>query len=209
MSPANICLMAKLKGLDVIALTDHNTGGNLRACAEAARRNGLLFVPGMELCSREEVHLLAYFPDVDSAARMDAALRPLLPQARNRPDFFGRQLLMDSRDQVLGEEEALLIGALQADLSSLTHLVRSHGGAAVPAHIHRGYGLIQVLGFLPEEPRFHAVEVSPGQPVPEGRLPLYSSDAHQLGMIQERVHALAVPDVPALIALLNGQSQAA
>lgn len=205
MSPANICAMARLKGLDLIALTDHNTGGNLAACGEAARRNGLQFVPGMELCSREEVHLLAYFPDLDAALQMAEAIRPLLPQANNRPDTFGHQLLMDSGDRVLGEEDALLIGALDADLETLTGMVRRLGGAAVPAHLYRGYGLIQVLGFLPETPRFYAVELALGQPVPEGCLALYNSDAHQLGMIQERIHALPVADVPGLIAALNGK----
>lgn len=204
MSPANICAMARLKGLDMIALTDHNTGGNLEAMAEAANRNGLVFVPGMELCTREEVHLLAYFPDVKAALQVDAAIQPLLPRAKNRPDTFGRQLLMDSRDQVLGELDALLIGALDADLATLTDLVRSHGGAAVPAHIYRGYGLIQVLGFLPETPRFHAVELLPGQKVPEGCLALHSSDAHSLGMIHERVHSLQVYDAAGLIGALNG-----
>ncbi|NLE70419.1 MAG: PHP domain-containing protein [Clostridiales bacterium] len=208
MSPANICAMARLKGLDLIALTDHNTGGNLAACFEAAQRQGLLFVPGMELCSKEEVHLLAYFPDVKAALQMDAAIRPLLPRANNRPDTFGRQLLMDSGDRVLGEEDALLIGALDAGLDQLTGMVRSLGGAAVPAHIHRGYGLIQVLGFLPETPRFYAVEAAPGQQVPEGCLALHNSDAHQLGMIQERLHSLPAMDVPALIAALNGQDRA-
>lgn len=204
MSPANLCAMARLKGLDMIALTDHNTGGNLESAAEAARRNGLLFIPGMELCTREEVHLLAYFPDVASALAMDAAIKPLLPRAKNRPDTFGRQILMDSSDQMLGELDALLIGALDADLGTLYDLVRSHGGAAVPAHIYRGYGLIRVLGFMPETPRFHAVELLPGQKVPEGCLALYSSDAHSLGMIHERLHTLPCHDAASLIAALNG-----
>lgn len=204
MTPANICAMARLKGLDVIALTDHNTGGNLAACDEAARREGLLFLPGMELCASEEVHLLAYFPDVKSAMKMDTAIRSLYPAEKNRPDYFGRQVLMDSQDQALGEEDALLIGALAGDITQLSGMVGHFGGVTVPAHIHRGYGLIQVLGLMPASPRFHAVEVSPGQPVPEGHLPVYSSDTHQLGMISERDHALPVPrDITALLRILG------
>ncbi|NLX82531.1 MAG: PHP domain-containing protein [Clostridiales bacterium] len=206
MTPANICAMARLKGLDVIALTDHNTGGNLAACDEAARREGLLFLPGMELCASEEVHLLVYFPDVKSAMKMDTAIRSLYPAEKNRPEYFGHQWLMDSQDQVLGEEEGLLIGALAADAAALTDMVESFGGAAVPAHIYRGYGLIQVLGLMPPGPRFHAVELSLGQEVPKGCLPLHSSDAHQLGMISEREHSLPIArDIKTLLKYLIGE----
>lgn len=206
MTPCNVCAMARLKGLDLIALTDHNTGGNLQAFQEAAQREGLLFLPGMELCTREEVHLLAYFPDVASAMRVSEAAKSLLPAMKNRPDFFGRQLLMDSQDQLTGEEDALLIGALDADLATVYRLVRSQGGVPVPAHIHRGYGLVQVLGFIPGDAGFHAVETAAGTPAPPGHLALHSSDAHQLGMIAEREQALPVEgDITKVLALLSGR----
>jgi hypothetical protein len=190
MSPANICAMARLKGLDIISLTDHNTAGNLESCMEAAAREGLLFVPGMELCTREEVHLLAYFPDLTGALAAGKVIRTLLPGIPNRPERFGRQLLMDSRDLVLGEEDALLIGALDLGLEQACDLVRNHGGVPVPAHIHRGHGLVRVLGFVPPDAGFHTVETAPGEALPSGCRAIHSSDAHQLGMISEPLYKL-------------------
>lgn len=200
MTPGNVCAMARLKGLHLIALTDHNSGGNLKAFAQAAKREGLLFLPGMELCTKEEVHLLAYFPDVDSALAAGQRVKRLLPPLRNKPDFFGQQLLVDEFDQVVGEEEALLIGAMDANLEETCALVRSHGGVPVPAHIYRGYGLVQVLGFVPKDTGFRTVETAPSQQCTGDYLMLHSSDAHQLGDISEPEHALrAEPDIESIL----------
>lgn len=204
MTPNNVCAMARLKGLDLIALTDHNSGGNLAAFALAAKRNGLLFVPGMELCTREEVHLLAYFQDVERAMQASQAVRAHLPEGKNQPDFFGRQLLVDQFDQVVGEEDALLIGAMDLSLEATCDLVRQYQGVPVPAHIYRGYGLIQVLGFVPAQAGFHTLEYLPEQTYKGEHLGLHSSDAHQLGAIAEREHALdAKADVESILNALR------
>ena len=149
MTPCNICAMAALKGLDLIAVTDHNSGGNLRAVAQADGERELLFLPGIEVCTAEEVHILTYFPTVDAAEAMGAWCKAQLLGQRNKPQFFGAQRLMNSRDEVLGEEEALLIGALAADLGQVCSQARSLGGVPVPAHVFRSYGLMTVLGFFP------------------------------------------------------------
>lgn len=192
MTPGNVCAMARLKGLELIAVTDHNSAGNLRAFERASRERGLMLLPGIEICTSEEVHLLAYFPRVEQAERMGAWCKEQLKGQKNRPDYFGPQLLMDHQDQVTGEEEALLIGALAADLSQVCRRVEAGGGVTVPAHVHRSFGLITVLGFFPPEAGFKAAEVQPGEGLPPGLMALYSSDAHQLGAIAEREHSLPV-----------------
>lgn len=190
MTPANICGMAHIKGLDAIAVTDHNTARNLPYIKEAADYYRLILLPGLEVTTREEVHLLGYFPTVEAAVEAGEVFSSHLPKMPNRPEFFGRQLIMNTDDEVMGEENRMLIGATDLDLTECTEIIRRMGGAAVPAHINRGAnGLLVNLGLMPEEPHFPTVEVArhlPIQPrVLEGRTVLHSSDAHQLGAILE------------------------
>lgn len=205
MTPQNVCAMARLKGLDVIALTDHNSGGNLPAFDQVARQMGLLFIPGMELTTREELHLLAYFPSLQAALSCHSLLPDYLPKARNRPAFFGEQLLVDAGGLVTGQEQGLLMGALSLDLSEACSLVRGLGGVPVPAHIYRSFGLITVLGMMPTSVRFHSVEIKAGEAIPPGTLALFSSDAHRLGEIHERGNTLACDkNIQAVLSLLDG-----
>ena len=195
MTPCNICGMAKVKGLDILAVTDHNSARNLPAAREAAEAYGLLLVPGMEITTREEVHLLGYFPSVEAALDFGELLRAHLPGKKNKPSFFGEQLVMNSDDEVIAQEDALLIGATDLSLSEASRLVSSYGGVPVPAHINRGsHGLLVNLGLMPQEPFYPTVEVWRHLPCDpgalEGRHVLHSSDAHYLGDIQEREHAL-------------------
>ena len=194
MTPANICGMAYIKGLQAIAVTDHNTGRNLPYVKEAADYYGLIFLPGMEITTKEEVHLLGYFRDVDTAVEVGEIFSNHLPPMKNKPDYFGNQLVMNTDDEVVAVEDRLLIGATDLDLAECTKIIREHGGAAVPAHINRGHGLLVNLGLFPEEPIFPVVEVRPELPVNEKLIPgkkrLWSSDAHHLGDILEAVSEL-------------------
>ena len=190
MTPANICGMAALKGLQMIAVTDHNTARNLPAVKACCDAYGLLMIPGMEITTKEEVHLLGYFETVEQALDFSEFLRPHMPNAKNRPKFFGNQLVMDEDDNVIAEEDELLIGASDLRLSELTRIIRERGGVPVPAHINRGSnGLLINLGLMPDELNFTAVEVWRALPCPHtpqvGKVILHSSDAHQLGDILE------------------------
>ncbi len=206
MTPANIAGMAKVKGLDMIAVCDHNSCRNLPAVKECCDAYGLILVPGMELTTREEVHLLGYFPDVETALSFSSEVRGHLPGKKNKPSFFGHQYVMDADENILEEEEALLIGATDLPLSAAAHLITSYGGVPVPAHINRGSnGLLINLGMMPQEPFYTTVEMwrlLPCDPeVLRFRHVLHSSDAHYLGDIQEREHALRLKEctVPELL----------
>lgn len=190
MTPANICGMAHIKGLDAIAVTDHNTARNLPYVKEAADYYKLILLPGMEVTTREEVHLLGYFPTVDDALEAGEVFSSHLPKMPNRPKFFGNQFIMNTDDEIMGEETRMLIGATDLDLSECTEIIRKRGGVAVPAHINRGSnGLLVNLGLMPEEPAFPVVEVARHMDIHpsivKDRMVLYSSDAHQLGNIME------------------------
>lgn len=190
MTPANICGMAHIKGLDAIAVTDHNTARNLPYVKEAADFYHLILLPGMEVTTREEVHLLGYFPTVDDALEAGEVFSSHLPKMPNRPKFFGNQFIMNTDDEIMGEETRMLIGATDLDLAECTEIIRKRGGVAIPAHINRGSnGLLVNLGLMPEEPAFPVVEVARHldihPSVVKDRMVLYSSDAHQLGNIME------------------------
>jgi len=199
MTPANICGMAVVKGLQMIAVTDHNTARNLPTVKTCCDAYGLLMIPGMEITTKEEVHLLGYFETVEQALEFSDFLRPHLPPKKNRPQFFGNQLVMDEDDNVIAEEDALLIGATDLTLSELTALIRERGGVPVPAHINRGSnGLLINLGMMPEDLGFTAVEVWRALPcahTPQaGKVVLHSSDAHNLGDILEPEITTTLPE---------------
>ncbi len=197
MTPANICGMAHIKGLQAIAVTDHNTARNLPYVKEAADYYGLILLPGMEITTKEEVHLLGYFREVETAVAVGEIFSSHLPPMKNKPEFFGHQWVMNTDDEVVAEEDRLLIGATDLSLAECAAIIREHGGAAVPAHVNQGNnGLLINLGFFPEDVDFPVVEVVPSLPVNErlleGKRRLRSSDAHYLGDILEAVFDLPV-----------------
>ncbi len=197
MTPNNIVGMAFIKQLDTIAVCDHNTAENLPAVKEAADMMGVVLLPGMELTTREEAHMLAYFPDVDSALAFSREVHAHLPPIKNRPEFFGRQVIMNGQDEEIGEEETLLISALDWSFEECERQIHRFGGLCVPAHINRGSnGVLNALGFLPGGASYDALEVSDAVAMPpvdiSGYRTLRSSDAHYLENILEPTFQLEV-----------------
>lgn len=202
MIPYNICAMAQLKGLDAIAVTDHNSALNLPSAQAAADFFHLQFLAGMEITTKEEVHILAYFPRVDGALKAGEEIAKHLPKMKNKPSFFGHQHIVDENHQIVGEEEALLIGATDLSIYEVGELIRGFGGIYVPAHINRGnFGLLQKFGFLPVDMDLPLLEVDPSLPVDlnivKGKKIINASDAHQLGNIMERQFYLETQETKA------------
>ena len=109
MTPNNIVNMAALLGLNAIAVSDHNTVGNVRACQEVAKDVGITVIPGMEVQTAEEVHILTLYPSIEAAEKVAGEVYKKLPDIKNRPEIFGEQVFMDSGDNITGYEEKLLI----------------------------------------------------------------------------------------------------
>ena len=199
MPPGNILGMAVVKGLEIVAISDHNAARNLPAAEKIAAAYGLLLVPAIEITTSEEVHMLGYFPDVQTAVDFGAMLKTHLPPGKNKPAFFGEQLVMNEDDEVIDHEDALLIGATDLSLEECAAKVRAVGGVPVPAHINRGSnGLLVNLGMMPPSPTFTTVEVWRHLPCPmepmENKHVLHSSDAHYLEDIQEPEFSLRLPE---------------
>ena len=109
MTPNNVVQMALLSGCEILAITDHNTCRNAPAILEAGERNGLLVVPGMELCTSEEAHVVCLFETLEGALGFDRYVYEHMPHVKNKPEIFGQQPILDGSDEQVGEEENLLL----------------------------------------------------------------------------------------------------
>jgi hypothetical protein len=199
MTPLNIAGMASLKELAFVALTDHNCGRNLPAMARAAAEYGLVFLPGIEVTTAEEVHVLTYFRDVHTALEFGDMIYASLPDIANRPEIFGRQIVIDENDAPVCELPKLLLQATPFSIEELVHRTQEAGGCAIPAHVNRSsFSVLANLGFMPPG-LFRAAEVSldlPCPPLSEALFILHSSDAHSLGDVSEPVNQLINIDNP-------------
>lgn len=188
MTPNNLVNMAWLQGIRVLAVTDHNSAANLPACAAVARQREIALLPGLEATTREEVHCLCYFREVEQALAFSDVLYGHLGKIPNVPRVFGNQWVMDENDRILAVEPRWLPQATDWSLEELVEAAGRMGGLAVPAHINRGAnGLLVALGMLPPGIHFPALELSRTAPPPafdlSGTVTFYSSDAHCLEAI--------------------------
>ena len=203
MTPNNIVNMARLADLNLIALTDHNSCRNCPAILAAERGSGLTVLPGMELCSAEEAHVVCLFPTLEAAEAFDAAVLPTLPPIPNRPEVFGEQIIMDGEDTIIGRLEPLLVTASALSVDDIPALARRFGGTAFPAHIDRpSYSVTAALGDIPPV-GFTAAEITAAgdtdtlcrqYPLLRGLPLLQNSDAHYLHQIAEAGPWLELPD---------------
>ena len=193
MSPPMVVRQALEMGLDLIAICDHNSAENVGSVRRAAEGTGLTVVPGMEITSREEVHVVGLFED-DGALRSTQEVVYGYLQGENDPDIFGEQLVMNDRGEVLRHNPKLLIGATDLALGDVVQTIHEAGGLAIAAHIDRpSFSLLSQLGFIPENLELDGVEVCLEE-VPalrKGLAVLRSSDAHRLEEIGvRRTHLL-------------------
>ena len=137
MTPNNLVNMAALLGFQLIAVTDHNACANTEAAVRAGRAAGITVVPGMELCTSEEAHIVCLFPTPAAALAFEREVARRSPPVRNRPEIFGRQLVLDADDALLREEDRYLLAAADLGAAEAAERVRALGGACFPAHIDR------------------------------------------------------------------------
>ncbi|MEA4895735.1 MAG: PHP domain-containing protein [Oscillospiraceae bacterium] len=219
MTPPNIANMAHIKGLDIIAVTDHNSARNARAVMMAAKDLPLTVIPGIEVTTAEEIHVVCLFPDADSAEKAGTEFEKRLPPVQNRPEYFGEQVIMDEEERIAGTFPLLLPNALDLSIDELPKLVGFYGGLCYPAHIDRASNsIIAVFGGVPDSLKFTALEVFDPQsffskaenmPYRERYRIISSSDAHRLQDIAERERfiELSEPSFSCICAALCGQEE--
>lgn len=212
MTPNNIAGMAVLNGLNIVALTDHNSTKNCRAFFAAAKKNGIIPVAGMELTTSEDVHIVCLFPTLEAAEDFDREFQKYRVLYKNRKEIFGDQLILDENDEIIGEEENLLPNASSLSTEQATELAERLGAAVFPAHIDRdANGIIAMLGSLPEVPDFSCVELNSGESKEEytkkyhleNKLILTDSDAHYLWDINTAENYIELEDEPYSSALVR------
>ena len=161
MTPNNIVNMAALSGLDTIAISDHNTIGNVKAAMEVGKSCGVNVIPGMEVETSEEVHILTLYPSLEAAEVVAKEVYKRLPDIKNKTEIFGEQIYMDCDDNIVGYEDKLLISPADISFDELYDLVKSVGGLFIPAHVDRhSYSVLTNLGFIPEDFDIKFIEVS-------------------------------------------------
>lgn len=179
--------------MQMIAVTDHNSAQNVEAVVNCGKIHGLKVIPGMEIASREEVHLVCLLRSIGSALELQRIVYDALPGGKNEPVHFGRQLVMDMEGSIRGECDRLLAGAADLSLDDVVRVVHGLGGLVIAAHVDRpSFSVIANLGIVPTDAGFDALEISSALNRDEavakfpfiGRFPLVTaSDAHFPGDI--------------------------
>jgi len=161
MSPQLILEQAVQKELNLISITDHNTVQHSILACNLSEGIPIRVIPGVELTSREEVHLLAYFPNAEALLKMEKEIDNYLPGKKNNSKVFGNQLYYDLKGEIIGIDDVLRQVALDIGLDNLIDFIHSIEGIAVPAHIDKDrFSLLSQLGFLDQKADYDAVEAS-------------------------------------------------
>jgi 3',5'-nucleoside bisphosphate phosphatase len=192
MTPSGIIKQASRLGLDMIAICDHNTAENVAATMREGMKSGICVLPGMEICSKEEVHLLGIFDKLNQVFSLQMLVYNNL-EGENRPEVFGFQVIANENNDALGENPRRLIGTTRLGIAEIAARIHQLGGICIAAHVDRPYySILSQLGFIPADVLLDGVEVSRHTTPSEARrqIPgitdfpcITSSDAHFIGDI--------------------------
>jgi len=196
MLPEFIVEQAQVLGLEIIAVTDHNSAENVAAVVNAARGTGITVLPGMEVQTREEVHLVALFDTLEQVASWQEQVYASMPPLKNDEAVFGEQLVLDADGEPAGYLDRLLLTSTSFSVEEVVQRVSDLDGLCIPAHVDRtAYSIISNLGFIPPELDVVGVEISHnvGPIEARERFPqlvhyslIASSDAHRLREMARR-----------------------
>jgi predicted metal-dependent phosphoesterase TrpH len=194
MTPKKIISKARELGLDIIAITDHNSCGNVGATQRLGDHWGVKVLPGMEITTKEEVHILGIFGDLEAAKVLETRIVETI-QVQNRPELFGYQVLVNEEEEVEGFVAPLLISATGFSVEEVVGAIHELGGICVASHVEKpAFSLLSQLGLVPRDLGLDALEVADlglfegyrqSGLVPDLPL-LFSSDAHFLDEIGKR-----------------------
>ncbi|HWR40945.1 MAG TPA: PHP domain-containing protein [Patescibacteria group bacterium] len=219
MTPRNIVWHAAEYGVNIVAITDHNAGDNVAAALEAAKGTDVTILPGMEVESREEVHLVVLFDKIRQLREWETFVNAHRSGRMNNPERFGAQFVVDAEDNLVREKPEMLLASLTAGVAEISSRVREIGGLCIASHVDRPtYSILSQLGFISPDVALDAVEVSRRVPLTEARsripaigtLPVVTaSDAHTIEDFStgpRTVFYMEQPSVAEIKQALNGQN---
>jgi len=205
MTPNNIVNMAKLNGLDIIALTDHNSSLNCEAAMKVGDEIGLLVIPGMELTTAEDIHAVCLFPTLESALSFSSYVDDNRIKIRNKAEIYGRQVIMNEDDEEIGEVEHLLLPASFIGIQEAYSKAKKFGGICYPAHIDRdSLSILSALGEIDPACGFRTAELADMSKLDELRAAhpilndlniISSSDAHYLENMRDAQYSMELPEL--------------
>lgn len=205
MTPNNLVNMAKLLGLDVIALTDHNTSLNCEAAMKVGEQVGLLVIPGMELTTAEDIHAVCLFPTLEKALAFSEYVDQNRIKVRNKPEIYGRQVIMNENDEEIGEIEHLLLPGSFIGMYDAYRKAQEFGGICYPAHIDRdSLSILSVLGEIDPYCGFRTAELADisklgelreKHPILDHMNIITCSDAHYLENMRDAANTLTLPEL--------------
>ena len=206
MTPHNIAGVCALAGLQIAALTDHNSTKNCPAFYKAAKKQGIIPIAGMELTTAEDIHVVCLFERLEDAMAFGEEVDRVRIRIKNRTDIFGDQIITDEEDEPVGVEEDMLPNATMLSLDEVPALVERFGGVCFPAHIDReANGIIAILGTVPETPSFACAELRDYEraeeyrnryPLLQNKRLLCGSDAHYLWDVRDAQAYFELEDEP-------------
>ncbi|MDR2868683.1 MAG: PHP domain-containing protein [Bacteroidales bacterium] len=203
MTPENIVRIALQRGLDIIGITDHNSTRHCKLAEKYAKNRNIFVLCGAEVTTKEEAHVLSFFPDHESLDLFQQFLEEHLPNIPNDPDFFGDQVQIDEEMNIIYEEPRLLTSAIDCNIEQVSQKVHQLGGIIIPAHIDKSRNsIISQLGFIPFDLQYEAVELSihgdkqkilEAHPYLKERTFLCDSDAHIPDLIGKVANNFHIP----------------
>lgn len=195
----NIINMAMIKGLDLIAITDHNSLKQQFYLKELSQ-NKVQIIFGVELQTREEIHVLGYFQEEKILSSMQEWIDQHLQVIPNKPEFFGNQFIFNQKDEVIDHEERLLLASLDTSLEETIEAIHHHHGIVILAHVlDKRFSIFENLGFIPADLKIEGIEVKSDAQIKIVKertpylkdIPFFrNSDAHQLIDISEPIHSM-------------------
>jgi len=190
MTPIKIVRQAIKTGLSIIAVTDHNSAENVAAVNAAAKGSGVYVIPGIEISTAEEVHILGLFGTCNDTRDIQKTVFEHLMPGENDEKLFGPQVIANEFDEVEGFNNRLLIGSTTLDVNRVVDLIHRHCGIAIFSHIDReANSIIGQLGFIPPDITFEGIEISRNMSITQARIRfseygnypfIRSSDSHEL-----------------------------